>query len=792
MPGEIDHIDELIDEYEGRETELLDTLNAMLENEELLGQFEDMDKDTDGDGTSSAKPDVTSKDVPASGVPTSGGEVVNAKTNDEEEGSRSSISKHFKAVAAVASQSPPEETPEIGSDDSDDATPHVSNKSSKAVVPMAVAMADPVGGDEESALPRGDQAKSLSNEEDEGAAKRKRKRKWMIIGLIILLLVVVLGVVGAVLGTSGGGSDKNGEPSKNQDNDDYVTKSDDELGIATGIGGAAPGTKEPTPSPKEGDTDTGSEDDGSLLTTDADADMSACLIGQKKPLELGIKSLQSNYPKVAIDGDMAVVASGSGYVAFFERNPTTNTWSRTQVFGLMVNVGDINSVAISGNVAVIGAPQASTDISRDDEPLQTGAIFIYEFDDTTLFEWRQKKGAYIPDEYKRSTMDTYDMANFGNSVDVDGDLIVVGAPEEQKNRGSVTIFRRDEVLNEWVELEHMEPEGLCGAEFFGYTVSIYEDVIAASADCDINIVLYKAQRDDNDSSDIRIIPFQEMEYIDPKYGAVSSIAMSWNSLVYSTVSGGLFFYKRDNRDKRFFKNQELSFELPNDVNLYEYRLSMDGNMAVLSVMNDVFLYMQDANSMQWKQEPLVLESEGDYAGYVGASLDLSDGHLLVAEKQEVHAHDFTACVLEEDEFVEVGSSPDTEAPSPSPVESTPDTVPSSPVVESTTAPTPNPTQGATLNPTNEPSNPPTPQPTPAPVATPSDCDGGHTLDISVTLDQYPQDTRWEIIPQGESAAIATSPPYDETLQFSPADTFSVCLPDGTYDFIIYDVYGDGM
>ena len=246
MPGEIDHIDELIDEYEGRETELLDTLNAMLENEELLGQFEDMDKDTDGgDGTSSAaKPDVSSKDVPASGVSTSGREVVNDsatpwkgnKTNDgEEEGSRSSISKHFKAVAAVASQSPPEETPETGSDDSDDATPHVSNKTSKAVVPMAVAMADPVGRDEESALPRGDQAKSLGNEEDEGAAKRKcTAKRLMIIGLIILL-VVVLGVVGAVLGTSGGGSDKNGEPSKNQDNDDYVTKSDDELGIATGI-----------------------------------------------------------------------------------------------------------------------------------------------------------------------------------------------------------------------------------------------------------------------------------------------------------------------------------------------------------------------------------------------------------------------------------------------------------------------------------------------------------------------------------------------------------------------------
>ena len=41
MPGEIDHIDELIDEYEGREAELIDTLEAMRENEDLLGDDDD-------------------------------------------------------------------------------------------------------------------------------------------------------------------------------------------------------------------------------------------------------------------------------------------------------------------------------------------------------------------------------------------------------------------------------------------------------------------------------------------------------------------------------------------------------------------------------------------------------------------------------------------------------------------------------------------------------------------------------------------------------------------------------
>ena len=70
--------------------------------------------------------------------------------------------------------------------------------------------------------------------------------------------------------------------------------------------------------------------------------------------------------------------------------------------------------------------------------------------------------------------------------------------------------------------------------------------------------------------------------------------------------------------------------------------------------------------------------------------------------------------------------------------------------------------------------------------------------MNITLDQYPADTRWEIVPaqEGESSvvtsAIVTSPPYDDSLQYKAADIVSTCLPEGMYDFIIYDVYGDGM
>ena len=106
----------------------------------------------------------------------------------------------------------------------------------------------------------------------------------------------------------------------------------------------------------------------------------------------------------------------------------------------------------------------------------------------------------------------------------------------------------------------------------------------------------------------------------------------------------------------------------------------------------------------------------------------------------------------------------------------------------------------TPKPTTPQPTPSTPNPTPAPTTLkptvkPTSC---YTLDVNITLDQYPADTRWEIVPAQEgkssvvTSAIVTSPPYDDSLQYKAADIVSTCLPEGMYDFIIYDVYGDGM
>ncbi|KAL3822035.1 hypothetical protein ACHAXA_007828 [Cyclostephanos tholiformis] len=477
--------------------------------------------------------------------------------------------------------------------------------------------------------------------------------------------------------------------------------------------------------------------------------------------KLGIKNLQAHYPQIAIDGNQAIVASGSGYVAFFSLDQDTKTWSRAEVFGLMVNVGDVKSVAISGNTAVVGAPKASLiNLNADGGLVQTGAIFIYERDPTSS-TWHQRKGSYIPIEYRQASpiimMDQYANSHFGASVDIDGDVIVVGAPDESNSRGSFTIFAKDEKSMDWVQIERVRPDDLCAGEFYGHSVQVILPLVAVSADCDINVVLYQIDRLEGESGEevIQVNRFQEIENVDVENGAISSISMSGNQLAYSTLSGGLFFYKREGQE--FVLSQQLSFEtVVNPDPLYEYPLRIDAitNMMTLSVANEVYVYTRDLTSSQeWVRESFVLESEGYYAGYKAASVSLSGGHILVAQTEEIYAYDFTGCVRESSvpSFDPVTAAMLEEFSSFSPI--------SSPTTSN-----------------------PTPSPTP-------DC---NEIDVVISLDAHPSYITWEIVglSQGLTSTIAISPPYPDSLEFT-TDTRSFCLTDGIYQFTIYDNYNDG-
>lgn len=71
---------------------------------------------------------------------------------------------------------------------------------------------------------------------------------------------------------------------------------------------------------------------------------------------------------------------------------------------------------------------------------------------------------------------------------------------------------------------------------------------------------------------------------------------------------------------------------------------------------------------------------------------------------------------------------------------------------------------------------------------PTSCDNCTLTTISITGDQYPGETSWEIV-DANGVVLFSGNGYTGT----PATEIrEVCIPDGCYDFIIKDQYGDGM
>ncbi|WP_167527983.1 Ig-like domain-containing protein [Desulfosarcina alkanivorans] len=81
-----------------------------------------------------------------------------------------------------------------------------------------------------------------------------------------------------------------------------------------------------------------------------------------------------------------------------------------------------STVAIDGDYAVVGAPNSG----------DTGAVYVF-----------RKQGATWVEQCKLTAGDGARYDHFGTAVSISGDMVVVGAPGENDNHGAVYVFRHD-------------------------------------------------------------------------------------------------------------------------------------------------------------------------------------------------------------------------------------------------------------------------------------------------------------------------------------------------------------
>jgi hypothetical protein len=167
---------------------------------------------------------------------------------------------------------------------------------------------------------------------------------------------------------------------------------------------------------------------------------------------------------VAVNGKTIVVGSpysgnkGAAYVFKYEGTE----WVQAAMLTADPAYAGANfgaAVSMSGDTIVIGAPYSGS----------SGAVYVFKYDGAG---WVQVK--------RLIATDIADYGAFGDSVSIDGDRILVGAPGDAEHAGSAYVFTYNGT--DWVQTPKLTAEGDAAEyELFGESVSISGDTVAVGA-----------------------------------------------------------------------------------------------------------------------------------------------------------------------------------------------------------------------------------------------------------------------------------------------------------------------
>ncbi|MCH7849873.1 MAG: hypothetical protein IIB53_16115 [Planctomycetes bacterium] len=188
---------------------------------------------------------------------------------------------------------------------------------------------------------------------------------------------------------------------------------------------------------------------------------------------------QGGFGRVSIDGDVAVIGDtdafgslGAAYV--YRRGPGgLDDWNlQATLMAPEPDVEDIFgfAVAVTGNVIVLGAPGA------DAPEFESGAAYVFRYDPLAA-QWAHETTLTASDG---------DMGDiFGFSVAIDGDVILIGARDDENDglfhSGSAYVFRYDPDTSGWVEEAKLTDPNAKEDDLFGVSVSIKGDVALIGA-----------------------------------------------------------------------------------------------------------------------------------------------------------------------------------------------------------------------------------------------------------------------------------------------------------------------
>lgn len=277
------------------------------------------------------------------------------------------------------------------------------------------------------------------------------------------------------------------------------------------------------------------------------------------------------------------------------------------------------SVSISGDYAVVGAYKENN---------AAGAAYIF----------KRNGGTWI-EETKIRASDPVSGDWFGRSVSIDGDYIVVGAYIKNSSRGAAYVFKRDG-LN-WTQQAKLTHSDSADGDFFGFSVSINGDYIAASA---------HGRDDSGDNSGVAYIfkrngdTWTQQAKLEPAdlsagNGFSRNISISGDYVIagaylQSNRSGSAYIFKRDG--DTWAQQTKITASDKASYDYFGKWVSISGDYAAVSAEQNGdngswsgSAYIFKRNGTDWTEQTKLLPSDGATSDFFSYRLAIKGNHLVV-------------------------------------------------------------------------------------------------------------------------------------------------------------------
>ncbi len=352
---------------------------------------------------------------------------------------------------------------------------------------------------------------------------------------------------------------------------------------------------------------------------------------------------------ISISGNRAIVGAphkdtagvNTGSVFIFERDPTTGNWTQTA----KLEISDMSDFDVFGSSVSISENRTVVGNSGVYEVATAGAAYVFDHDPMTG-DWAQTA--------KLTAFDGEANDKFGKSVSISGNRIIVGASYDETEvglrAGSAYIFDRDPTTWDWIQTAKLVASDAAEFDEFGSSVSLSGDRVLVGAPIDENAggesagsaYIFDHDPTTGDWTQTAKLTASDGSYND-KFG--SSISISGDAVIVGMIPGGNFgdrlssfayIFERDSTTEDWTQTAKLRASDSEGNTLDTRSVSLSGSRAavgnvggVKGIISSVYIFDHDLTTGNWNQTLRLEASDAEASDQFGTSVSISGNRIIV-------------------------------------------------------------------------------------------------------------------------------------------------------------------